>query len=291
MRRKERGLGIVTGLAVIATLSALIAPAAQAAQSTFQDKGDSSVQVIAHRGSSGAAPENTIASVELALKHGSDVVENDIQRTADGALIVVHDLTLARTTDVEQVFPDRAPWNVRDFTLAEIKQLDAGSWFAPEFAGQRVPTLAEWAQAVGQKAGMLLEVKSPELYPGIETDVDRELRALPEFIYAQRHGRVMMQSFNHLWLRAFDTLAVDVPVGLLFGGAPSEAQLADAATWAQAANPALGNMTQGTVEMIHRYGLKTYTWTVNGGQDMRRAINWGVDGVITNYPQVLRDIL
>lgn len=292
MRRKERVLGIVTGLAV-AALSAFTAPAAQAAQSIAQGNGPhSTVQVIAHRGSSGAAPENTLAAVELALQQDADVVENDIQRTADGALVIVHDTTLARTTDVEAVFPDRAPWNVRDFTLAEIKQLDAGSWFAPEFAGQRIPTLAEWARAVGRQTGMLLEVKSPELYPGIEIDVDRELRALPEFTHALRHGRVMMQSFNHEWLRAYDALAVDVPVGLLFGGGPpSKAQLADAATWAQAANPALGDITQDTVAMIHSYGLKTYTWTVNGGQDMRRAINWGVDGVITNYPQVLRDIL
>lgn len=95
----------------------------------------------------------------------------------------------------------------------------------------------------------MLEVKSPELYLGIETDADRELRALPE------------------------------------------AQIADASTWAQAANPALGNMTQGTMEMIYRYGLKTYTLTVNSGQGMRRAINLGVDGIITNYPQVLRNIL
>lgn len=292
MRRTERVLGIVTGLAV-AALSAFTAPAAQAARSIAPGDGPhSTVQVIAHRGSSGAAPENTLAAVELARQQGADMVENDIQRTADGALVIVHDTTLARTTDVEAVFPDRAPWNVRDFTLAEIKQLDAGSWFAPGFAGQRVPTLAEWAHAVGRQTGMLLEVKSPELYPGIEIDVDRELRALPEFTQALRHGRVMMQSFNHEWLRAYDALAVDVPVGLLFaGGPPSEAQLADATTWAQAVNPALGDMTQDTVAMIHGYGLKTYTWTVNGGQDMRRAINWGVDGVITNYPQVLRDIL
>jgi glycerophosphoryl diester phosphodiesterase len=127
-----------------------------------------------------------------------------------------------------------------------------------------VPTLVEWAHAVGRQPGMLLEVKSPELYPGIEINVERKLRTLPEFTQALRHGRVMMQSFKHEWLRAYDALVVDVPVGLLFGGgAPSEAKLADAATWAQAANPALGGKSQDTVAMIHSYGLKTYTWTVN----------------------------
>ena len=106
--------------------------------------------VVAHRGSSGAAPENTIAAIKLALEHRSDTVENDIQRTSDGELVIMHDTTLTRTTDVEEVFPDRAPWNVADFTLAEIKRLDAGSWFAPEFAGQRVPTLEQWVKAVGR---------------------------------------------------------------------------------------------------------------------------------------------
>ena len=84
------------------------------------------------------APENTLASVQLALKQGADYIENDIMRTSDGALVIMHDLTLARTTNVEQVFPDRSPWNTKDFTLAEIKQLDAGSWFSASYAGQRV---------------------------------------------------------------------------------------------------------------------------------------------------------
>ncbi len=249
------------------------------------------VDVVAHRGSSGAAPENTIAAVRLAVRHRSDVVENDIQRTRDGALVIMHDTTLTRTTDVEERFPARAPWNVADFTLAEIKTLDAGSWFAPEFAGERVPTLAEWGRAVG-RTGMLLEVKAPELYPGIEAQLDRQLDKLPAFRAALRGDRLVVQSFNHGWLRTYDDLAGNVPVGLLFaGGPPTQVQLTDAATWAEQANPALGDMTEATVDQIHGFGLETHVWTVNDGQGMRRAINWGVDGVITNYPQVLRDIL
>ena len=272
---------------IIAGLTLATAPAASAAPATQPD-----VDVVAHRGSSGAAPENTLAAVELAITHRADVVENDIQRTADGELVIMHDTTLARTTDAEQVFPDRAPWNVRDFTLAEIRQLDAGSWFAPEYAGERVPTLEEWVRAVGRNAGMLLEVKAPQLYPGIEVDVDKGLRSLPVFTWALRNDKVVVQSFDHEWLRAYDQLAVDVPVGLLFaGGPPSEAQLAGAASWADQANPALGDMTEATVDQIHAHGLETHVWTVNGGQDMRRAISWGVDGIITNYPQVLVDIL
>ena len=252
---------------------------------------DAAVDVVAHRGSSGAAPENTLAAVRLAIAQKSDVVENDIQRTSDGELVIMHDTTLARTTDVEQLFPARAPWNVRDFTLAEIKQLDAGSWFAPEFAGERVPTLAEWVDAVGQQAGMLLEPKAPELYPGIEADLDKELRSLPAFERALKADRVVVQSFNHLWLRAYQDLAPDVPVGLLYGTKPSELDIAAASTWAEQVNPALGAIDRATVERVHAHGMEIHVWTVNAGSDMRRAITWGVDGVITNYPQVLRDIL
>ncbi len=249
------------------------------------------VDVVAHRGSSGAAPENTLAAVRLAISQKADVVENDIQRTRDGELVIMHDTTLARTTDVEQVFPDRTPWAVGDFTLAEIKQLDAGSWFAPEFAGERVPTLAEWVNAVGEQAGMLLEPKAPELYPGIEADLDKELRSLPAFNRALKADRVVVQCFNHAWLRVYKDRAPDVPVGLLYGNKPTAAEIAAAATWAQQVNPALGAIDQSTVDEIHTQGMEAHVWTVNAGTDMRRAINWHVDGIITNYPQVLRDIL
>jgi glycerophosphoryl diester phosphodiesterase len=251
------------------------------------------VDVVAHRGSSGAAPENTLAAVRLAITQKSDVVENDIHRTRDGELVIVHDTTLARTTDVETKFPDRAPWNVGDFTLAEIKTLDAGSWFGPEFVGERVPTLAQWVRAVGSRAGMLLEVKAPELYPGIEVDVDKELRLLSAFNAAVRGGRVVVPSFAPAWLRTYAALAPDVPVGLLFaGGPPREAPLADAAGWADQANPALGDVPDAAlVDLIHSYGLETHVWTVNDATNMRKAIRFGVDGVITNFPQLLRDVL
>lgn len=289
MRRTLRSLGILAGgLLVLATvLSAVLGMTA----TTASAKAPTDVDVIAHRGSSGAAPENTLAAIRLAIDQRSDVVENDIQRTADGELVIMHDTTLARTTDVEQVFPARAPWNVGDFTLAEIKQLDAGSWFAPEFTGERVPTLAEWVNAVGGRAGMLLEPKAPELYPGIEVDLDKELRSLPAFNRALRADRVVVQSFNHAWLRTYKDMAPDVPVGLLFGSKPTEADIASAATWAQQVNPALGVIDEATVDQVHARGLEIHVWTVNAGQDMRRAIGWDVDGIITNYPQVLRDIL
>lgn len=248
-------------------------------------------KVIAHRGSSGVAPENTVAAVRAAVRQRSDLIENDIQRTRDGVLVVVHDTTLARTTNVEEVFPDRTPWNVGDFTLREIKRLDAGSWFDPGYTGERIPTLTEWGNAVGRRSGMLLEVKSPALYPGIDADLDKELRNVRVFRTALKQGRIVVQSFDHEWLRSYQQRAPEVPVGLLFGSAPTPAQIADAAGWAEQVNPALGAIGEQDVAAIHDAGLEAHVWTVNDGQGMRRAIGWGVDGIITNYPQVLTDIL
>ncbi len=267
---------------------ALVGPAPTAAAAP---PGTGEPLVTAHRGSSGVAPQNTLAAVRVAVRQKSDVVENDIQRTSDGELVIMHDTTLARTTDVEAVFPGRAPWNVGDFTLAEIKQLDAGSWFGPEFAGERVPTLEEWGQAVGGKVGMLLEPKAPALYPGIEVDLDEELRSVPVFRKAVRQDRLVVQSFDHAWLQAYKQRAPEVPVGLLFGARPTPAEITAAGAWAEQVNPALGAIDETVIPAIHDAGMEAHVWTVNDGAGMRRAVRWGADGIITNYPQVLRDLL
>lgn len=127
--------------------------------------------VIAHRGASAYAPEHTIAAYRLAIEHGSDFVEQDLQITKDGVLVCLHDETLERTTNVEDVFPDRAVvhngvrrWYVADFTLEEVRRLDAGSWFGKHFQGERVPTFLEAIDIVKGRAGLYPETKAPETY-------------------------------------------------------------------------------------------------------------------------------
>ena len=273
-------------LATLIVTLALAVPAGAASASAPPD-----VAVIGHRGSAAMAPENTLASIRLALRQGADFVENDIMRTKDGKLVVTHDLSLQRTTDVEQVFPDRTSYQVADYTLAEIKRLDAGSWFGSQFAGQRILTLREWVEAVGSGNGMLLEAKDPWAFPGIEIDIDKELRSIPTFVQALRKGNVIMQAGDEPWLRAYHQLAPDVPVALLYYTRPTDEQLVSASTWLDAVNPALGNIDQAIVDRTHQLGLKTYVWTVNFGGDMNRGIEWGVDGIITDYPLVLSQIL
>ena len=126
---------------------------------------------MAHRGASAYAPEHTLAAYRLALDQGADYVEQDLQISRDGVLVCLHDLTLERTTNVEEVFPDRAVmvqgrrmWNVSDFTLEELKRLDAGSWFDTRFRSERIPTFQEAIDLVKGKAGLYPETKGPDIY-------------------------------------------------------------------------------------------------------------------------------
>ena len=123
MRLFTKAAAALVGVAVAVSSN----PVANASESPDSGR----VTNVAHRGASACAPENTLASIRKGIELGADLIELDVQRTKDGKLVIVHDTGLARTTDVEQVYPDRAPWNVRDFTFAEVRGLDAGSWKAP----------------------------------------------------------------------------------------------------------------------------------------------------------------
>lgn len=141
--------------------------------------------LVAHRGASAYAPEHTLAAYRLALEQGADFVEQDVQISKDGVLVCLHDLTLERTTNVEEVFPNRAAtdaegrktWPVSDFTLQELKTLDAGTWFAPSFKGERIPTFQEAIDLVRGKAGLYPETKGPEVYGSRGFDMERLLLA------------------------------------------------------------------------------------------------------------------
>lgn len=153
--------------------------------------------VVSHRGASAYAPENTLAAVDRAADLGFEWVENDVQRTRDGQLVVLHDASLARTTDVEEVYPGRSPWRVKDFTAAEIARLDAGSWFDPEFAGERVPTLREYMERLSRNhQKLVLEIKNPELYPGIERQTLKLLSNEGWLDPVHLRDRLIVQSFS-----------------------------------------------------------------------------------------------
>ncbi|WP_155056427.1 glycerophosphodiester phosphodiesterase [Streptomyces blattellae] len=250
--------------------------------------------VIAHRGASAYAPENTLAAIDKAAELGIDWVENDVQRTKDGELVVLHDDSLARTTDVEDVFPGRAPWKVKDFTAAEIARLDAGSWFDPAYAGARVPTLQQYVRHVEHHhQKLLLEIKNPGLYDGIERETLKVLANEGWLDRGHVAGRLIVQSFSADSIRTVHEAKPDVKTGFL--GTPSVADLQEYARFTDQINPSHLGVSTGYVSAVHGFTgphgkpLEVFTWTVDDAQTARRVAGYGVDGIITNKPDVVRD--
>jgi glycerophosphoryl diester phosphodiesterase len=251
--------------------------------------------VIAHRGASAYAPENTLAAVDKAARLGAVWVENDVQRTRDGELVVLHDDSLRRTTDVEQVFPGRAPWKVKDFTAAEIALLDAGSWFGAAYAGARVPTLKQYLRRVDlHRQKLLLELKNPELYPGIEGET-LKLLGNEGWLDHKHRSRLVVQSFSAASLRTVHDLRPGVRTGFL--GTPSVADLHTYAVFTDQINPSHTSVSKAYVSAVqaftgpHDKPLQVFTWTVDTADAARRAAGYGVDGIITDKPDVVRDAL
>ncbi|MEU9169542.1 glycerophosphodiester phosphodiesterase family protein [Streptomyces sp. NPDC048420] len=251
--------------------------------------------IIAHRGASAYAPENTLASVDKAAALGTVWVENDVQRTRDGKLVVLHDDSLQRTTDVETVFPSRAPWKVKDFTAAEIARLDAGSWFGAAYAGARVPTLKQYMDRVDlHRQKLLLELKNPELYPGIERET-LKLLSNEGWLDGRHRNRLIVQSFSAASLRTVHGLKPGVKTGFL--GTPATAELSSYAVFADQINPPYTSLSRGYVSAVqtftgpHHKPLEVYTWTVDTAAVARRVAGYGVDGIITNKPDAVRDAL
>jgi glycerophosphoryl diester phosphodiesterase len=242
--------------------------------------------VVAHRGASAQAPENTLAAVRRAVALGVDMVEVDVQRTRDGALVLMHDASLVRTTDVRARFPRRSPWGVADLTLDELRTLDAGSWHSPLYAGERVPTLGEVLDLLEPTGvGLLLELKRPDLHPGVVDDLAVELVRRPRQLRAPRPAGLVVQSFNVPAMKELKTRLPQLPVGLL--GRPAPDNLPALGSWADQVNPQHLRADGDYVEAVRQAGLDCLVWTVDRPRGMARALGLGVDGIISNRPDVL----
>ncbi|MFE9095045.1 glycerophosphodiester phosphodiesterase [Streptomyces sp. NPDC007264] len=269
-------------------LGVAILPAGQAG-ATVGDR----LVVVCHRGASAYAPENTLAAIDRASALGFDWVENDVQRTKDGRLVVIHDATLDRTTNVEQVFPNRAPWRVKDFTAGEIARLDAGSWFGPGYAGVHVPTLKQYMDRVSHnRQKLVLEVKNPQLYPGIERQILGLLGTEGWLDRGHLGNRLIVQSFSADSVRTVHELRPGIRTAYL--GTPPVAELPSYARFADQINSAHAPLSAGYVSAVHTFQgphakpMKVFAWTVNRAEDARRVAGFGVDGIITNVPDVVR---
>ncbi len=202
---------------------------------------------VAHRGASAYAPEHTLAAYRLAIEQGADFVEQDLAVTKDGVLICLHDPSLERTTDIEERFPARftqvthegkarKSWLANDFTLAEIKTLDAGSWFDRSFAGERVPTFDEAVAVIRGRAGLYPELKTPEIYEGRDVDFVALVESALDRLRLRGEGAdprtpVVLQTFGESTAEALARRKIGVPVVLLLDARATFEPAATVARW------------------------------------------------------------
>ena len=238
--------------------------------------------IIAHRGSSAYAPENTLAAFQLAADQGADAIELDVDLTRDGHAIIMHDATIDRTTDGSGA--------VHDLTLAEIRRVDAGTWKDATFRGERVPLLEEVFAAVGQRVLINVEVKSMSLRSnGVEAKVATLVQQFDLF------DRVIISSFNPLALRRIKHLEPRLACGLLY--APDlpiilrRAWLVPLIPHLDARHPHHSQVNQSLVQQWHARGQRVNAWMVNDAATVRAMAQAGVDGIIGDDPVFLRQVL
>jgi glycerophosphoryl diester phosphodiesterase len=255
---------------------------------------------IAHRGASGTFPENTVSAFRAAIDAGADMCELDVQLTRDGAVVVIHDETVDRTTD--------GKGEVAALTLEEIKRLDAGAKFKarnltanpfprgkgdrssesnllPSGMGdrslERIPTLDEVFAVTSGKCGLNIELKAG----GLEHQVAQIMQARDAF------NDSIVSSFDWEYLQKIQQLHFNIRIALLAEGKPVDLMMNAVAMRAHAINPRWDMVTPDLCKAAHERGLKVYTWTVDADARMRALAECGVDGIMTNYPERLRTVV
>ena len=249
-------------------------------------------KVIAHRGASGYAPENTISAIQRALDFGVDMIDIDVRMTKDREIVLMHDATVDRTTNGMGL--------VKDMTLAEIRELDAGLKFDSKFTGEKVPTLREALDLIDGRAVALIEIKhEQEHHEGIA-------KRLVEIIQKERNGYewCILQSYEPDYLEIIHEEDPHVQTKKLLVGEDSapliafyvetKVQLGRATKndeeKLEALNPPFETLSAKRIFRMHARGFKVYTYLVNEEEDMVKMLNAGVDGIITDFPDRLINI-
>jgi glycerophosphoryl diester phosphodiesterase len=230
--------------------------------------------IIAHRGASGHAPENTLVAFERAVQLGASFIETDLHLTRDARFVAIHDAVLERTTN------GRGP--VHDFTLRELRELDAGKWFDREFMGEKIPTLEEILQfSRDNDVVFYLEVKYDAAW-GMHHALVAALQK------AESAARTVVISFDPATLKAVHQLDTSLLIGLLIDKPTADFVSVATGVGARQVCAASAIVTPELVRRAHESDLHVAAWTVNTVEDMRRMMAVGVEGVMTDFPGRLR---
>jgi glycerophosphoryl diester phosphodiesterase len=224
----------------------------------------------------------------LAADNGADVFEIDVQLTSDGKVVIMHDTTLKRTTDVEELYPGRESDPINTFSLDELQALDAGSWFDSRFDGEKIPTLSDVADnAAPDGVGVVVELKDPPLNPGLIEAVDAEMSADDRWADLIDAGKVTFSSFDAPELKKAKELRPDVPVVWVSSLPADDATLTEAATWADYYGTHYRTLGDGDIERIENHGLKSLLYTLDSPEAIAEGLDVGADAIISDYPNVL----
>jgi glycerophosphoryl diester phosphodiesterase len=230
--------------------------------------------IIGHRGFRAAFPENTLKGFHAAAEAGADMIELDVQLSADGQLMVIHDEELSRTTDGKGL--------VKDFARSRLDQLDAGSWFHPRFTGERLPVLEEVLEGVLDQVGVNIEIKYDPRFPEMAFEAAEKVvdcigrrRAAPFVLVSCFHGEVLRRVFSK---------APDLHLGVLTYKNKKDFLATCKALNAFSWNPHYRYFDENELHAAHEAGFKVLPYTVNLPEDMERLLNMGVDGFFTDDP-------
>lgn len=235
--------------------------------------------IYAHRGASSAAPENTMASFKKALESGADGIELDVHLSREGFLVVAHDEKVERTSN--------GTGYIKDKTLEELKQLDFGGWFSPEFKNERIPVLDEVLELIRGWDGILnVEIKSGVImYPGIEKKLIDLIR---KFGMSER---TIISSFNHYALVESKKEAPDIKTAILYSSGMYKPWEYARRVGAEAIHPIFYNIVPEIMAGCRENGVMVNTWTVDRPADIKKMAEAGVDGIITNTPGAALEVL
>ncbi|RCK75228.1 MAG: Glycerophosphoryl diester phosphodiesterase [Ignavibacteriae bacterium] len=237
--------------------------------------------IIAHRGSSELAPENTLTAFQKALKEGADAIELDVRLTRDKEIVVIHDSKLNRTTD--------GYGNVEDAYLADIKKLDAGSWFNSKFSSERVPTLEEVFKLVRKKAGINIEIKPKLRYPNIM--VQKCVGLVQKY---SLQNSVLISSFDHSIVKKVKLLDERISTGILYSPmihfGKNVVKLAKS-NYADFVIMSKNYLKEELVKKVHQEKLYFFVYNINNRLHLKTMLNLKVDGIITNSPKSINNYL
>ncbi len=240
---------------------------------TSQRSGHLPCEIIAHRGSSAIAPENTMAAVKQAIADGADRIELDVQQLADGTLVIFHDAVLMRVAGIEE--------EIGNLSWSEVRSMDVGQWFSPQFKGETIPLLVDVLEATAGKIALNLELKSN----GYETDLAPQVAQTIQDFGLQ--DACIITSFQKRWIQHLKDTFPDLNLGIISTRPvpPEELQ------GLQACSLQADALTPPHLKTHQSHGLKTWIWTVDDGAIAQYWLNHGINGIITNHPAKLRQAL